>query len=94
MKLGKLIRTGGLALALAAGTLAGGCDDDDTVTGKDGSVTTDGGSDAGKADTGTTTPDAGKADTTTPAPDAGATDDATPAVDGGDDATGSDGGTD
>jgi hypothetical protein len=85
MKLGKLIRTGGLALALAAGALASGCDDDDPATGKDGSVTTDGGSDAGKADT-ATTPDAGKADAT---PDAGAPD-ADTTSDGGESDAGSD----
>jgi hypothetical protein len=90
MKLGKLIRTGGLALALAAGTLAGGCDDDDPVTGKDGSVTTDGGSDAGKIDTGTT-PDAGTVEVTPPASDADSSD-STPA-DGGDE-PGSDGSAD
>jgi hypothetical protein len=96
MKLGKLIRTGGLALALAAGTLAGGCDDDDPTPAKDGSATTDAGGDAGKTDTGTVTPDAGtdtatavdtKADTAT---DTAPSDDATPATDTGSDDSGSD----
>ncbi len=49
MKLGQLIRTGGLALALAAsGTLAG-CDDDDPVAGPK-----DGGGDASTSDGSTT----------------------------------------
>jgi hypothetical protein len=87
MKLHQLIRTGGLALALAAGTLAGGCDDDDPAPAKDGSADATasdaGASDAGKPDA-TVTPDTGitpaDAGSDTSTPDGGAADSAADAT--------------
>jgi len=81
MKLHQLIRTGGLALALAAASLVGGCDDDDPGPAQDAAA------DASKPDA--TTGDTAS-DTVIPTPDGGSDTavDGAPAADTGSEADG------